>query len=802
MDDASADAETPDDDEPDAETPDDEPFVPAAGVELGCYTLETRLGRGSMGEVWRASGPDGPVAIKIPLRPAFLRHLRKERLFLANVDHPNVARFIAADLDNDPSYLVTELVRGQPLRVLCRGTISPHGAVLICDQLLAGVQAIHEAGILHLDLKPENVIVQQDGAVKIVDLGLGRATTSFMEEVYLSVSLASRVPAVAGTLAYMSPEQRRGKPVDARTDLFAFGILLHELLTGRLPEPGTPITDFREKLAPRWDVVVARLTHPKPDSRPADAKEVRHLVSFTLAEKASFAVPTGGVEPRDLLSYDEESFAEASPYVPGMVLGEGYELEHLLGRGGYGEVWRVRRGVEHFALKVVLSEGAREGLAKEADVARRVEHKGVPKLVADCSDAQPPHVVFGIVEGRSLRLIIHEEDELSLGAALGIFERMLDVVDSCARAGVVHMDLKPEHFLVAGDWERPTVSLIDFGLSALVSPTDLDGSLGTDVAVRGTFDYMAPEQREGKVSPAVDVYALGLCLFELLTLGLPKGPQRLATLRRGVPHELDRLVHAMLSTDPQTRPSLSSCLAQVNTIRGKVSSRTARGARPGVVRIGIFGRIRRVIQSLPPKLAIFLFGLVGLGFMAFAYRAPELLFEFRTRHYSAADVYSLDSTDFPEDRETLKDPRQLPARSGKVMILRESLTAQFSGRTGAARIDEAWARLPAELRAERPSEVKTVVSVFVLGAKVVISVYDLPSKRLLGRYDVSELGGYPTFLLGGRRTDLAEFVQVMPTGSPKPLAPKPKKPLLPPTLPNRPPTSPERRRNLQPESGE
>ncbi len=782
------------DDPPETEISDDDgPFRPEAGTELGGYTLEARLGRGSMGEVWRASGPDGPVAIKIPLRPAFLRHLRKERLFLANVDHPNVARFIAADLDNDPSYLVTEFVRGQPLRVLCRGTISPHGAVLICDQLLAGLQAIHEVGILHLDLKPENVIVQQDGAVKIVDLGLGRATTSFMEEVYLSVSLASRVPAVAGTLAYMSPEQRRGKPVDARTDLFAFGILLHELLTGRLPEPGTPITDFREKLAPRWDVVVARLTHPKPESRPADAKEVRHLVSFTLAEKASFAVPTGGVEPRDLLSYDEESFAEASPYVPGMVLGEGYELEQLLGRGGYGEVWRVRRGVEYFALKVVLSEEARDGLAKEADVARRVEHKGVPKLVADCSADDPPHVVFGLVEGRSLRLIIHEEDELTLGAALGIFERMLDVVDSCSRVGVVHMDLKPEHFLVDGDWERPRVSLIDFGLSALVSTADLDGSLGTDVDVRGTFDYMAPEQREGKVSPAVDVYALGLCLFELLTLGLPKGPQRLATLRRDVPHELDRLVHAMISTDPRERPSMSSCLAQVNTIRGKVSSRAARGARPGAIRLGVLGRIRRLIRSVPPKVAIVVLTIASLVFLTVAYHAPEFVFKFRTRHYQAAEVHSLSVTSFPPDRETLNVlTRALPQRSGKVMILRTALSPQVMGRSRPARIDDAWARLPARLRAESLREVDTLVSVFALGGTFEITIYDLPSRRVLGRYDVD---GYPKFSFGQTTLDIVEFVERMPFGRPAPIRPRPGVLVLP-------PKKPEPDKNLLPESGE
>src|SRR5262249_53645763 len=157
-------------------------------------------------------------------RSAFVRHLKREGVLLSKIDHPHVAKFVASDIEGDTPWLATELVRGDSLRALCRGTISPEHATLVCDQILDGLAAIHRASVLHLDLKPENVLVESSGKVKIVDLGVGRATQAFMAELFLSASLASRDLPLAGTLAYMAPEQRNGKPVDARADLFAFGV--------------------------------------------------------------------------------------------------------------------------------------------------------------------------------------------------------------------------------------------------------------------------------------------------------------------------------------------------------------------------------------------------------------------------------------------------------------------------------------------------------------------------------------------------------------------------------------------------
>jgi len=594
---------------------------------VGPYTLVEKIGAGSMGEVWRAlGGPRGAeppangaapadggapveVALKIPRRPAFIRHLKREGVLLARVDHPRVSKFVACDTEAEVPYLATELVKGKSLRTLCDGRIASDKATLLCDQILDGLEAIHRAGILHLDLKPENVLVQEDGSLKIVDLGLGKATSAFMAELYLSASLASRDIPLAGTLAYMAPEQRKGKKVDARADLFAFGVVLHELLSGKIPGPEVRLSRLRTDLVPRWDVVVARLTHPDLGQRPKTAAEARQLIAFTLHEKAVAPVTGTGGKARDLATFDEDALAYESPWAVGMKVGD-CELEAPLGRGGFGEVWRAKRvreegeegKVETVALKLAIREEARPALGKEAALAKRVDHPGVPKVLDDRSAEEPPHVVFELVAGTSLRALINEDGLIPLEAALEMMKNVLEVVKACHRAGVIHRDLKPEHFLVSEDGKK--VSLIDFGLAALVGRDATDASLATGDA-RGTFDYMAPEQRAGRdVGPAADVYALGVTFFEMLADELPRGPQSLKQLRREVPDEIDRVVLQMLSESPYGRPALDQVLhalgvspISVGPRRDRISYTTA-----------LFG-----LPPVPVACAVVAFTLISIG---------------------------------------------------------------------------------------------------------------------------------------------------------------------------------------------
>jgi serine/threonine protein kinase len=186
-------------------------------------------------------------------------------------------------------------------------------------------------------------------------------------------------------------------------------------------------------------------------------------------------------------------------------------------------------------------------------------------------------LVWGVLFRTSLRALINEDGLIPLDEALAIMVRMAEVVEACHGRGVIHRDLKPEHFLVQGE----SLKLIDFGLAAIVAGPGAQASLGTGDA-RGTFDYMAPEQRAGReVGTPADVYALGVCFFEMLADELPRGPQSLKQLRREVPDSVDRAVLSMLAEKPSLRPSLATVLL---ALRGSDTKRFASGgAAPRVV---------------------------------------------------------------------------------------------------------------------------------------------------------------------------------------------------------------------------
>jgi len=227
------------------------------GTHLGPYEILGPLGVGGMGEVWRARDTrlGREVAIKV-LPEGFAddpeRHARFEReaKLLASLNHPNVATLHALEDVGGMHLLVMELVAGEGLdeRVV-RGAIPIEEALPIALQIAEGLEAAHERGIVHRDLKPGNVKVRPDGTVKVLDFGLAKA----WEEQGANTSGPALSPTITGhhtqagvilgTAAYMSPEQARGKPVDKRADIWAFGCLLYEMLTGKRLFSGETISD-------------------------------------------------------------------------------------------------------------------------------------------------------------------------------------------------------------------------------------------------------------------------------------------------------------------------------------------------------------------------------------------------------------------------------------------------------------------------------------------------------------------------------------------------------------------------------
>ena len=242
----------------------------APGQTLASYEILGPLGAGAMGEVYRARDTrlEREVAIKVlPAELAAdterLQRFEREAKAMASLNHPNVAAIYGVDREDDTCYLALELVPGEDLaQRLDRGPLTSDEAIDVCGQIAAGIEAAHEQGVVHRDLKPANVRITPEGVVKVLDFGLAKAAGSDPD---LSPATMTQSGALIGTPAYMSPEQVRGRPVDRRTDIWAFGCVLFELLTGRRLFDGDSIADVLAAIVER-EPDLSRLPSNTPPS--------------------------------------------------------------------------------------------------------------------------------------------------------------------------------------------------------------------------------------------------------------------------------------------------------------------------------------------------------------------------------------------------------------------------------------------------------------------------------------------------------------------------------------------------------
>ena len=297
----------------------------AAGTRLGPYEIVKPLGAGGMGEVYRArdSRLKRDVAIKVlpasfSSDPDRLRRFEQEAQAAGSLNHPNIAAVYDVGTHEGAPYVVSELLEGETLRShLVAGGLSPRQAIDCAQQIAQGPAAAHEKGIVHRDLKPENLFVTTDGRVKILDFGLAKLTQTepggTRTDIPTTPATGTEPGIVLGTLGYMSPEQVRGQHVDHRSDIFSFGAILYEMLSGQRAFRGGSAADtmsaiLREdppdlsatdrRVSPGMDRIARHCLEKNPERRFQSARDLAFDLEALSEASGQAAIPPAVVLPR------------------------------------------------------------------------------------------------------------------------------------------------------------------------------------------------------------------------------------------------------------------------------------------------------------------------------------------------------------------------------------------------------------------------------------------------------------------------------------------------------------------------
>ncbi len=348
------------------------------GTRLGPYEIEGELGRGGMGEVYRARDTrlDRQVAVKIlpsafAADPESVRRFEKEARAVASLSHPNIVTLLDVGEQDGVRYAVAELVAGETLRArLSGGPLPTREAVEVAAQIAEGLEAAHEKGIVHRDIKPDNVVITPSGFARILDFGLakrgGPAIGAVAEDDATQSALGTEPGVIAGTVGYMSPEQVRGEEVDGRSDVFSLGVVLWEMLTGRRPFRGESQIEtlnaiLKEEPPPdpsvaalpsELDRILRRCLEKRRENRYHSAADLAHDLKASVSSPRIAALPVTA-----------RTAAPRSRLVPALVLFVGVAVAAVLLvllRPGSSTPDRLPRTLAVLPFRPIGSEGTAE----------------------------------------------------------------------------------------------------------------------------------------------------------------------------------------------------------------------------------------------------------------------------------------------------------------------------------------------------------------------------------------------------------------------------------------------------------
>jgi Tol biopolymer transport system component len=418
------------------------------GTRLGPYEIVGSLGAGGMGEVYRARDTELKREVAIKILPADvttdadrLARFQREAEILASLNHPNIAHVFGM-ASSDPATesgrapvrgIAMELAEGHTLaEMLTRGPLPLDESLRLAMQIAEALETAHDRGIVHRDLKPANVKVTPEGVVKVLDFGLAKALTTRAPDVTAATFTSpamTRAGIILGTAAYMSPEQARGREVDARTDIWAFGCVLFEMLTGRPPFDGETVTDILGAIVhkdPEW----SRLPGTLPES-------LRRLLERCLAKDQKqrlHNIADVRLEIQDLLARPPvagvSTTAVAPPSRDGGIMtrervawGLVVSLGAALGAVSFLALRPASTGDDRTAMRLSIlhTEGGEVGLPVISPDGRRVAYSarradGMPLVWVRSLDRSSPNALAGTEGGNRL---FWSPDSKQLGFAVG-----------------------------------------------------------------------------------------------------------------------------------------------------------------------------------------------------------------------------------------------------------------------------------------------------------------------------------------------------------------------------------------------
>jgi serine/threonine-protein kinase len=520
---------------------------------LAHFRILGRLGAGGMGIVYRAHDERlrRVVALKVlakkregddTVRKRFLREAR----VAAGITHPNVAAVYEAGEAEGHIYIAMELAQGTTLRRrLAQGGLEIREAVRIVKEIARGVGRAHARHVAHRDLKPDNVMVSDEGAVKVLDFGLAKPhPVGPPSPAGPDSSSLTQVGRILGTPGYMSPEQAIGNPIGVTTDVFSLGVILYELVTGKRPFLGetqidlviatnrdtpTPPSSLNPRVSPELEAIIDRCLRKEPAERYATADELCAALEALDAldverRPTSSKPPLAHVHVRETMPEDSELYRRALSRVGTTIRGK-YRLDRVLGVGGMAVVFEAtHRNLKRFALKMLhpevsLREDVRKRFLREGYAANALTHPGaVAVLDDDVAEDGAAFLVMELLEGGGLDAVWETCGyRLSPRIVLAMTCQLLDVLSAAHAKGIIHRDIKPPNVFVLRDG---SVKVLDFGIARVRDAMASRGATTGTGVLLGTAGFMSPEQayaRSKDVDAQTDVWAVGATMFTLLS---------------------------------------------------------------------------------------------------------------------------------------------------------------------------------------------------------------------------------------------------------------------------------------------